>query len=89
MQIPDRVGNLAQWVGPVDDGPDLANFDEPLQEFQVVCVRCPKHWAQSLADEGRYDECLHGSTQGADPPITAFAADEHERPAWRECPPEL
>jgi hypothetical protein len=33
VQIPDRAGNLAQWVRPVDDLPDLASSMSTLCSY--------------------------------------------------------
>jgi hypothetical protein len=35
LQIPDGLGDLAQWVGPVDDRRHLAGLDQLLQHQQV------------------------------------------------------
>src|SRR5918997_107036 len=38
FQIPDGLGDLGEWVRPVDDRCDLAGFDELLEDDHVLVV---------------------------------------------------
>lgn len=35
-EVPDRLGGLAQWERPVDNGRDLARLDELSQRLQIL-----------------------------------------------------
>ena len=50
-QVLDGFGGLAQWVGPVDDGPDLAGLDEFGERLQVLRVLRADKRGQRLAGE--------------------------------------
>jgi len=54
-QIPNGLGYLAQWEGPVDDRGDLAGFDELPQDLQacVPATARQQHHSSAFRPAGR------------------------------------
>ena len=51
FQIPDRLGDFAQRVAPVDHRDDSPGFKQLLHDDQFLFARMRQKWEQVLADQ--------------------------------------
>src|SRR4051812_14445056 len=75
-QVSDGAGDVAERVGPVDDGLDLAGLDELAKDDQVGCVLRGDERAELLVDEGRQQKRPQRSVGATQPATIGFASDE-------------
>jgi hypothetical protein len=88
FQIPDRLGDLGERVGPVDDRCDLPGFDELLEDDHVLVVLRGDERPQLLAHERRQHERAELAIGAPEPPSTGLASDDDEGPPGSEGAPE-
>jgi len=77
---------LAEPVGPVDYGPDLARLEALGEDGEVISVLEHDERPQSLPDEGRQQHRPQLPMNASEPSPTGFGADDHERSPGGERP---
>jgi hypothetical protein len=55
VQVADGFGDLGKGIGPIDDGRELAVFDELPQDLEVLLRLGGGERSQPLADEQRHN----------------------------------
>src|SRR5436190_12831549 len=88
-QIPDRRRYLAQRKRLIDDGSELAGFEELAQLLQVLLSLRRDPRAQLLAHEPREHKRPELAVSASEPPSAPFSADDHERPLSGEGASEM
>src|SRR5580693_9433949 len=88
-QVLDGLGGLAQRVGPVDDGPDLARLDEVGERLEVLRVLRADERGQRLAGERGEHQGAELTVASAEPSSAVLRPDDDERPARGQGPAEL
>ena len=78
FQIPDRIRDLTQREGPVDDWSDLAGLHKVAQDIEVLLVQVRQKHVELLAHEGRKQERFDRARHGPDPAafVRSAAADQ-------------
>jgi hypothetical protein len=78
QHVANGCGDLAERVGPVDGGCDLAGLDEFAEGRQVCGVLRGDEGAELLADEWRQQVRPDLPVGAAEPPSLGLAADDDE-----------
>ena len=88
FQIPDGFGDLAQWVGPVDDRCDLPRFYELLEDEHVLVVLIIDERNKLLAHEWGQHHRPELAISASELPSSPFAADDDEGSLESEGTPQ-
>ena len=76
MARPDvvhRLRRVAQWIGAIQDGRDLAGLDQVLEDDEICMVRGDEEPPQSLAAEAEQHGRPHEPAGAGEPPIAEVA----------------